>query len=340
MNADSDHLLVRVLRGQTAERVPVWAMRQSGRWDPEYVALRKDSDSMSRAEWAMRASLLPRRYGVDAIVPLYDFTVMTAALGLTFVQNKDVGPMPVRPIRTQQDVANLPTEPDETHFAATADLIRAIHHELAGELPVITIADAPFTLATYCLGLSTDIGMLRIFVREHADVWALLLDRLTDVSSCFVKALVAAGTNVLQLSDSLAGKLTEDEYDRWAQRAHKAVLANIGDTPSIVYVKEGEHVEAMSASGADAVSLGSTVNLADVRRKCPELTIQGNMDVNILRNGTPLEVMHATQACLTHGGGQRHILNFNRSLPNDTKPENFAAFIATARAFRQEPRTK
>ena len=37
---NKDHLLVRAARGEAIERVPVWAMRQAGRWDPEFHKIR------------------------------------------------------------------------------------------------------------------------------------------------------------------------------------------------------------------------------------------------------------------------------------------------------------
>src|SRR6516165_158421 len=100
------HLLVRAARGEAVERPPVWAMRQAGRWDPEFNRLR---DGLSfyefseNVELAAQASLLPRRFGVDAIILFYDITTLTVAMGLPFELKPGQGPVPERPVRTLAD---------------------------------------------------------------------------------------------------------------------------------------------------------------------------------------------------------------------------------------------
>src|SRR6516165_7293215 len=104
------HLLVRAARGEAVERPPVWAMRQAGRWDPEFNAVRAGLsfyEFSENVELAARASLLPRRFGVDAIILFYDITTLTVAMGLPFVLKPAQGPVPDHPVRTAADVERL-----------------------------------------------------------------------------------------------------------------------------------------------------------------------------------------------------------------------------------------
>src|SRR5262245_32822819 len=93
-------LLIRAARGEAVERPPVWAMRQAGRWDPEFNRVRAGlsfyefSESVERAA---EASLLPRRFGVDGIILFYDITTLPVAMGLPFVLRSGEGPQPDRP---------------------------------------------------------------------------------------------------------------------------------------------------------------------------------------------------------------------------------------------------
>ena len=101
-NASSAHLLVRAARGEAVERPPVWAMRQAGRWDPEFRRVRGELsfyEFSEDVERAARASLLPRRFGVDAIILFYDITTLPFAMGLPFALHPGQGPVPDRPLR-------------------------------------------------------------------------------------------------------------------------------------------------------------------------------------------------------------------------------------------------
>src|SRR5215211_8558055 len=106
----SPHLLVRAARGEAVERPPVWAMRQAGRWDPEFQKLRAGLsfyEFSENVELAARCSLLPRRFGVDGIILFYDITTLPVAMGLPFALKPSQGPVPDRPVRSVADVERL-----------------------------------------------------------------------------------------------------------------------------------------------------------------------------------------------------------------------------------------
>src|SRR6516162_6043605 len=93
-SALSTSLLVRAARGERVERPPVWAMRQAGRWDPEFNRLRAGHsfyEFSENVELSAQASLLPRRFGVDAIILFYDITTLPMAMGLPFVLRSGQG---------------------------------------------------------------------------------------------------------------------------------------------------------------------------------------------------------------------------------------------------------
>jgi uroporphyrinogen decarboxylase len=333
--ASTSHLLVRAARGEAVERPPVWAMRQAGRWDPEFNRLR---DGLSfyefseNVELSAKASLLPRRFGVDGIILFYDITTLPVAMGQRFVLQSSRGPVPDHPIRTLADLARLDATPDPQRFQHVRDLLRLVREELRGALPVLVFAGAPFTVATYCIDTGKDIAATRRFAAEQPRVWDALLDRLTTATIHFLSTLIADGADVYQLFDSWAGLLRHPEYEAWAQPRHETIFRAAASVPRILFVKEGPYLPLMTASGADVISLGVCHDLAAARRDYPHLVFQGNVDEEILRSGTPEQVESATRACVAAGGGRRHIVNLNHGVDRATPLVNFEAFVRAVRS--------
>jgi uroporphyrinogen decarboxylase len=309
-------------------------MRQAGRWDPEFNRVRAGKPFYAFSEdveSAVRASLCPKRFGVDAIILFYDITTLPVAMGLPFELKTGAGPVPHRPIRTIADVERLEPTPDPARYSHIRQLLQRVQVELRGELPVIVFAGAPFTVATYCIGTGKDIEATRRFASEHPDVWNLLLEKLSAATIGFLRTLIADGADVYQLFDSWAGLLTPTEYDSWAQPYHRAIFAEATGVPRILFVKEGPFLDRMAASGADVVSLGKRHDLAAARRDYPHLVFQGNVDEEILRSGTPEQVAEATRKCLEAGGRHRHIVNLNHGVDKETPVANFEAYIRAAK---------
>jgi uroporphyrinogen decarboxylase len=337
------HLLVRAVRGEAVERPPVWAMRQAGRWDPEFNRIRAGRpfyEFSEDVELSAAASLCPRRFGVDAIILFYDITTLTVAMGLPFALRPHVGPVPDRPVRSMADVELLAEEPDADRFRHILDLLARVKAELRGELPVLVFAGAPFTLATYCIGTGKDIHATRRFAAEQPRTWEALLQRIGTATVHFLNTLTAAGADAYQLFDSWAGLLDPMDYRRWATPYHRAVFKLVHDAPSILFVKECPYLDEMTQTGADVVSLGVRDDLADALQRYPDLVFQGNVSDELMRTGTPEQVAAATRECVRAGGGRRHIVNLSHGMDRDTPVANFDAYVRAAKDFRlpSEPR--
>jgi uroporphyrinogen decarboxylase len=328
------HLLVRAARGEAVERPPVWAMRQAGRWDPEFNSLRAGHsfyEFSQNVPLAARASLLPRRFGVDGIILFYDITTLTVAMGLPFDLRTGAGPVPLKPIRTLAQVEHLNPEPPPESFQHIRDLLATVRAELAGALPVIVFAGAPFTVATYCIGTGKDVEATRHFADSEPAVWEALLERLAHATVHFLRTLVRESADLYQLFDSWAGLLAPTEYERWAQPHHQTIFRSVTGVPRILFVKESPFLDLMTQAGADVISLGRCHDLAQSLRRYPDCVFQGNVDQRILRDGTPEQVIDATRRCVAETGGQRHIVNLNHGVDRLTPVTNFEAYVGAAK---------
>jgi uroporphyrinogen decarboxylase len=330
----TQHLLVRAARGEPVERPPVWAMRQAGRWDPEFNKLRARKtfyEFSEDVELSAAASLLPRRFGVDAIILFYDITTLTVSMGVPFTLQPGRGPVPDRPVQSMADVDKLAARPDADRFRHVLDLLGRVKAVLRGELPVIVFAGAPFTLATYCIGTGKDLAATRRFAAEQPATWVALQDRIESATIHFLNSLTAAGADAYQLFDSWAGMLEPGEYETWAQRRHQSIFAAVHGAPGILFVKECPYLELMTRSGAEVVNLGVRHDLAEARRRYPALVFQGNVSDDLMRTGSAEQVAAATRACVQAGRGQRHIVNLSHGMDRDSPVANFQAYVRAAK---------
>jgi len=329
----SEPLLLRALRGEALPRPPVWAMRQAGRWDPQFRQLRGERgfyNFVADSRLAAQASLLPARFGVDAIILFYDITTLAQAMGVQF-EMQPGGPVPSVPISELDQVERLSAEPDAHRFAVVLDTLAEVRRMLqdSAELCILVFAGAPFTLASYCLGTGKDVSATCRFAREKPAVFAALLDKLESATIHFVRTLVRHGAHAWQLFDSWAGMLPPKDYSRWALPYHQRIFAAVQEAPGILFVKECPYLDWLIASGARAISLGTCHDLQSARLRYPEVVFQGNVDARLLRHGQPRDVIRATRVCVQAGGKRNHIVNLNHGLDPLTPVENFAAFVAT-----------
>ncbi|MHA6795232.1 uroporphyrinogen decarboxylase [Pseudonocardia bannensis] len=277
-------------RGERPSRLPVWFMRQAGRSLPEYRALRAGTEMLQACldpGLTCEITMQPvRRHGVDAAILFSDIVVplYVAGIGVDIVPG--TGPMVGHPVRTAADVERLP-QLDLEQVTPVTDAIALLLAEL-GETPLIGFAGAPFTLASYLIegGPSRNHERTKALMRSAPEVWHALLARLSDITSTFLQAQVAAGVDAVQLFDSWAGALSERDYREFVLPHSAAVLGRLADAgvPRIHFgVGTGELLGAMAEAGADVVGVDWRIPLdVAARRAGGTRPVQGNLDPAVL----------------------------------------------------------
>ncbi|MFQ5590498.1 MAG: uroporphyrinogen decarboxylase family protein [Phycisphaerae bacterium] len=331
-------LVLRASRGERTERTPVWLMRQAGRFDPEYRELRRRADLpleklFRHPDLAAEISLLPKRLGVDAIIVFQDILTPLAPMGAEFVFRP--GPMLHNPMHTAAELAKLRPFDVATKLDFVPRTLRLIREALGGELPLLGFAGAPLTLASFIIeggSPRADGRRTREFMRDEPDSLHHLLDRLADMTADYLTLQIETGVDAVQLFESSANFLSFDEYRRFAHPYQVKVLARIrGRVPTILFVKNRPFIELMARSGADVLSIGSCVDLAEAKAWTGErVALQGNVDHRVVAAGSLEEIDRAVRHCIVAGGHTGHILNLDNGLDKDTPVENVLRVIETA----------
>jgi uroporphyrinogen decarboxylase len=340
-------LLLRACRCEAVERVPVWIMRQAGRYLPEYQAVRKHHSFLEICKTpalAAEVSIQPlRAIDVDAVIVFSDILIVAEAMGM-HLEVPDSGPVLEHPIRDRAGLDRLRDFDPDSDTRFVGDAIREIVREVGPTIPVIGFAAAPWTLACYMIEGQTrgKIGTAIEMARTQPHLMRDLLEKIARSTAAYLRSQIAAGAAVVQLFDTWAGELTGEEFDALELPAIQSLLSelNAAPTPVIYFARGASHlVESAGRTGANVISVDWRTDLAAARRVLgPRIALQGNVDPAILLE-SPEAAAEAARHAVQATGGAGHILNLGHGILPTTPVENARAFVAAGKTMRASAAT-
>jgi uroporphyrinogen decarboxylase len=329
-------LFLRACRGEALPRLPVWMMRQAGRYLPEYRAIRASRPFLEvckNPDLAAEVSLQPFRIlGVDAIIVFSDILIPAEAMGMD-LELGDAGPNLPKPVRSTEDVARLRVFDPEVETKFLPEAIRRIVKTAGPDVPVLGFAGAPWTLACYMVEGKTKEGFstVKSFLYHEPKTFRELLMKISAATIPYLNAQIAAGAAAVQLFDTWCGELSLADYEEFALPAISAVIAGVTPgVPVIYYTKASGHLmTAVSRAGATVLSVDWRADLAALRRTLgPGVALQGNVDPAVLL-GPVEKIREATHAAMAALVGVGHILNLGHGIFKQTPVENARFFVET-----------
>jgi uroporphyrinogen decarboxylase len=335
-------LFLRACRCEPVERVPVWIMRQAGRYLPEYRALRENRSFLEVCKTpslAAEVSMQPfRRLGVDAIIVFSDILIVAEAMGLP-LNVPDSGPVLGHPIRDIASVNGLRLfDPNEaTRFLG--DAIREICRAAGPTVPVLGFAAAPWTLACYMVEGQTRGELVKIkqMLYTAPEVLRALLDKIARATGPYLRSQIEAGAAAVQLFDTWAGELSAEEYDAFALPATQQIIEEVQltGTPVILYSKGTSHlIASLAKSGANVLSVDWRVPLDDARCEIGDrIALQGNVDPRILLTRQDI-AGDAARDAISKTRGRGHILNLGHGILPDTPVEIAQEFVRAGQKYK------
>ncbi len=307
-------------------QVPVWFMRQAGRYLPQYQALKAQAplrELFRNPEIAGAITLQPLEIiGVDAAILFADILTMPSGMGFSidFVEGK--GPVTANPIRSGADIKRLGKYSGLDYVTRTIQLVNSV---LPPSLPLIGFAGSPFTVLTYLCQKHNRLMF------EDPKAFHQLMDLMTTNTIAYLKQQQAAGIKAYQLFDTWAGSLRHEDYKvfvlPYVQRIFKSI-----DLPSIYYLKNCAHLmDLMDKSGAKMLSVCETVNIADIKTKNG---IQGNLLNNLLYADDKTLIAETRQllksAKLKH---KKYIFNLSHGVMPDVDPMKLKLIVEEVHQF-------
>jgi uroporphyrinogen decarboxylase len=344
----TNDLLLRALAREPTERAPVWLMRQAGRYLPEYRATRARAGSFlalaQTPALATEVTLQPlERFALDAAILFSDILTVPDAMGLGLHFADGEGPRFERPLRDEGAIRALAAPDPAERLAYVLDAVREIRKALAGRVPLIGFSGSPFTLACYMVegSGSDEWRALKTMLYARPDLLHRILDVNARAVTDYLNAQIEAGAQAVMLFDTWGGQLTHSGYEEFSLAYSRRVLGGLvkeregRHVPSILYTKGGgAWLEAMAASGCDAVGLDWTVDPAQARARVgARVALQGNLDPSALL-APPERVRALARAVLdAFGPAPGHVFNLGHGISQHTPVESVAALVDEVRTY-------
>ncbi|TFL05540.1 uroporphyrinogen decarboxylase [Pterulicium gracile] len=341
-------LILRAARGEKTERVPVWVMRQAGRYLPEFREERKIHQFFEicrSPELACKVTLQPiTRFSglLDASIIFSDILVVPQAMGMEVIMNP--GPHFPAPLETPDDISRLKDHVDvDKELGYVFDAITTTRHALKGEVPLIGFSGAPWTLFAYMIegGSSKTLQKSKSWLFKYPEESKKLLLRIADIVVEYLVGQVKAGAQLLQVFDSNAGDLSPHDFAEFAlpsliqiSSRLRSILAS--DCPPLILFPKGANTSLATVAekaGYDVVGIDWCITPTVARSLVgSKIILQGNMDPSLLVGGREAIEKNVKRMCSEFGAGGSKgtvgwIGNLGHGITPQVDPEDLRFFL-------------
>ncbi|MEY3571370.1 MAG: hypothetical protein RIQ85_1490 [Pseudomonadota bacterium] len=347
---------LRALLRQPTDYTPLWLMRQAGRYLPEYRATRAKAGSFmglaTNPDYATEVTIQPLdRYPLDAAILFSDILTVPDAMGLGLSFAEGEGPRFAHPLRDEKAVLAL-REPDLASLQYVFDAVTQIRKTLDGRVPLIGFSGSPWTLACYMVegGGSDDFRLVKGMLYDRPDLMHHILNVNAKAVAAYLNAQIDAGAQAVMIFDTWGGALADGVYQAFSLHYMREVIKGLKrehdgqKIPCIVFTKGGGlWLDEIADSGADAVGLDWTVNLAKARQQVGhKVALQGNLDPNVLF-AKPEQIHAEVEKVLASfgkpGPGTGHVFNLGHGISQFTPPESVTALVEAVHGISRRMRS-
>lgn len=290
MTREFNDTFLKAARGEKTDHVPVWYMRQAGRSQPEYRALKEKYSLFEitrQPELCAYVTRLPvEQYGVDAAILYKDIMTPLPAIGVDVDIKTGIGPVISNPIRSLRDVEKLGELSPEEDIPYVLETIKLLTTEQLS-VPLIGFSGAPFTIASYMIegGPSKNYNKTKAFMYTEPKAWFALMDKLGDMVITYVKAQIKAGAKAIQIFDSWVGALNVEDYRTFIKPVMSRIFSSLREenVPLIMFGVGASHLALeWNDLPLDVVGLDWRLPINEARNMGINRSVQGNLDPAIL----------------------------------------------------------
>ncbi len=337
----ANNKIINLLDNKISSSPPIWLMRQAGRYLPEYLTLRAKNGNFLNCcynpEVAAEITLQPiRRFNFDAAIIFSDILVIPDALGIDVEFFENIGPV-LNTIKKEAEIDKLRF--NQSTLEPIYKAIKIVKKNLPNHITLIGFAGAPWTLAAYMLEGrgSKNFELAKKWAYQNPKSFAKLLTVLEDAIFKHLALQIEAGSQMVQIFDSWAGLLNEDEIKNWSITPIKNIVNKLKKKYPQVIVSifpkgvKNFYQDYEQEIKADIISLDYEADLRSIASSS-KLILQGNLDPEILAQDKN-KALEKTKEILDIMRGKKFIFNLGHGILPTTPLDNVYALIECVRSY-------
>ena len=181
-----------------------------------------------------------------------------------------------------------------------------------------------------------DQGPARHFALTQPEAFQQLMDKLVAASSAYLVAQLRAGADAVQIFDSWASVLDEDQFNRWCVRPVAEIISRVRkDVPEARIIGFPKGVGAFcedyaEKTGINMLGLDWALPMAFAKRLQAQVPVQGNLDPKrLIAGGAALDA--GVDAILDNLGQGPLVFNLGHGITPETSIAHVEQMVARVR---------
>ena len=337
-----ENLVIKNLNGKITNKVPVWLMRQAGRYMeeyrnvrskfPDFIEMCKNSDAVTEI------TLQPiKKFDFDAAIIFSDILVILDAIGIDVKFIEGTGPIVNRPDNINE-FKKLPNLLNYNKVLPCYESIKNIKSNM--NKPLIGFAAAPWTLAAYFIEgkITKDLSIVKKFSYEYPVEMDNLIDLFTKLIIDHLKNQIKSGVDIIQIFDTHAYQMDYQLHEKYSikqlQKISKEVRKENKEIPICFYTKKdlifkNNEIE----KSINCLSFNSNIDMNIAKKHFSEnLCFQGNLDPMLLVVGGDIMKKEVLKI-LANMQDRKFIFNLGHGILPQTPERNVHELINIIKSY-------
>ena len=326
------------IKGQKVSSIPIWFMRQAGRYLPEFREIRSKNENFIKLclnpDLSKEITIQPlRRFNLDAAIIFSDILFVPYALGQNVEFKKNFGPK-----LSELNIDEILKTKEEDIFKRLNPIYDLIKITLKDRALInkdlIGFVGATWTILVYMLNRESPKNNLdkNIFNHEYLEE---LISKIVYAQKLHIKKQVESGATIIQIFDSWAGLLDDDKKNKYIYKPTKEIVEftkSLGVEVICFPRSIKSYKDFCEVVKPSAINIDYDVDPYKISKEI-NLPIQGGMDPKCLLLDKD-DILKNAKKYLEIFKNHNYIFNLGHGVLPTTNPDNIKLLVDFVKDFK------